>query len=71
VLDLYFKLLLVLTPNDFTDLPVLEMAILKFQDLYNEIAKPFKWKYTKDDLRKTLSKIEARLDITERMPRAA
>jgi len=45
----------VLTPNDFPDLQSVETAILQFQALYNQIAKPFKWKYTKDDLNKTLS----------------
>lgn len=50
----------VLTPNDFTDLIALQMAIFGFEDLYNEIAQPFKWKYTKDDLSKTLEKIEKR-----------
>jgi hypothetical protein len=50
----------VLTPNDFANLESLETAILQFQALYNQIAKPFKWEYTKDDLKKTLSKIRAR-----------
>ena len=50
----------VLTPNDFASLESLETAILQFQALYNQIAKPFKWEYTKDDLKKTLSKIRAR-----------
>lgn len=71
--EIFFSILQrkVLTPNDFPDLQALGTAILKFQDIYNEIAKPFKWKYTKDDLKKTLSKIEARLNNTEQMPRAA
>lgn len=50
----------VLTPNDFPDLETLEAAILGFQDIYNEIATPIKWKYTKEALNKTLSRIEAR-----------
>ena len=28
-----------------------------FQALYEKIAKPFKWKYTEDDLKKTLMRI--------------
>jgi hypothetical protein len=55
----------VLTPNDFANLETLETAILQFQDLYNQIAKPFKWKYTKDDLKKTLSRIHAREALTD------
>jgi hypothetical protein len=50
----------ILTPNDFADLKSLETAISQFQTLYNQIAKPFKWEYTKDDLKKTLSRIRAR-----------
>jgi hypothetical protein len=55
----------VLTPNDFADLEMLGTTILQFQDLYNQIAKPFKWKYTKEDLRKTLLKIDARKAFTD------
>lgn len=61
----------VLTPNDFNDLIALQMAIYEFEDLYNEIAKPFKWKYTKDDLKKTLEKIEAKAAEATALPRAA
>jgi hypothetical protein len=50
----------ILTPNDFADLQSLKTAILQFQGLYNQIAKPFNWEYTKDDLKKTLAKIRAR-----------
>jgi len=60
-----------LTPNDFNDLIALQMAIYEFEDLYNEIAKPFKWKYTKDDLKKTLEKIEAKAAEATALPRAA
>ncbi len=48
----------VLKPNDFPDLERLETAIFEFQALYNQIAKPFKWKYTKNDLKKTLSRFQ-------------
>jgi hypothetical protein len=59
--EIFFSILQrkVLTPNDFADLHSLEEAILKFQDLYSQIAQPFSWKYTKDDLKKTLSRIHA------------
>lgn len=50
----------VLTPTDCPDLESLEKAILQFQVLYNQIAKPFKWEYTKDDLKETISRIRAR-----------
>lgn len=61
----------VLTPNDFPDLETLEATILQFQALYNQIAKPFKWKYTKDDLKKTLEKIQAQTDTINQLRRAA
>lgn len=61
----------VLTPNDFEDLESVETAILKFQALYNQIAKPFRWKYTKDDLNKTLSKFQAQADATNQVRLAA
>jgi hypothetical protein len=47
-------------PTTSPDLIALQMAMFEFEDLYNEIAKPFEWKYTKDDLKKTLEKIEAK-----------
>jgi len=61
----------VLTPNDFPGLEALETAILTFQDLYNEIAKPIKWRYSKEDLKKTLSKIQDRTANTDKLYRAA
>jgi len=61
----------ILTPNDFPDLESLEAAILQFQTRYNQIAEPFKWKYTKDDLKKTLSKISAHADAIDQMLLAA
>ena len=60
-----------LTPNDFTDLIALRMAIFGFEDLYNEIAKPFQGKYAKDDLKKTLEKIEAKSDEITALLKAA
>ena len=39
-----------LTPNDFADLEELEQRLLDFQRYYEEIAHPFKWKFTRQDL---------------------
>jgi hypothetical protein len=61
----------VLTPNDFPDLVALQMAVFEFEDLYNEIAKPFTWKYTKDDLKNTLAKIEAKALESKTLLKAA
>jgi len=59
--EIFFSMLQrkVLTPNDFPDLETLERTILQFQELYNQIAKPFKWKYTTKDMKNTLSRINA------------
>jgi hypothetical protein len=71
--EIFFSILQrkILTPNDFPDLKALEDAIFQFQDMYNQIAKPFKWKYTKDDLKKTLEKIQAQTDTINQLRRAA
>jgi hypothetical protein len=67
--EIFFSILQrkVLTPNDFPNLETLERTILEFQTLYNLIAKPFKWKYTKDDLKKTLEKIQALTETINQM----
>ena len=71
--EIYFSVLQrkVLTPNDFPDLESLKTSIFQFQTLYNQIAKPFKWKYTKDDLKKTLQKIQAKTDAINQVRLAA
>lgn len=61
----------VLTPNEFPSIESLEAAILEFQALYNQVAKPFKWKYTKEDLKKTLEKIQARSENANQLRMAA
>ena len=58
-IEIYFSVVQrkVLTPNDFPDLATLEQRLLDFQSHYGEIAKPFKWKFTKEDLNRILSKL--------------
>jgi transposase len=46
-----------LTPNDFDDLDDLETRILAFQAYYEKIAKPFEWKFTREDLKQVLAKL--------------
>ncbi|MBW2031796.1 MAG: IS630 family transposase [Deltaproteobacteria bacterium] len=46
----------VLTPNDFESLVKLENRILSFQAEYERVSRPFEWKFTRDDLKKFLSK---------------
>jgi hypothetical protein len=47
----------VLTPNDFLSLDDLKYTMMEFERHYEKIAKPFEWKFTKEDLRKLLAKI--------------
>lgn len=58
--EIYFSVLQrkVLTPNDFESLEDLEDKILSFQNIYEEIAKPFEWKFTVKDLKNVLGKID-------------
>ena len=59
--EIYFSILQrkVLTPNDFRSLSVLSSCILQFQERYERIAEPFKWKFTRDDLARSLAKLSA------------
>lgn len=58
-IEIFFSILQrkVLTPNDFESLLVLEDRILAFQERYQETAKPFDWKFTREDLSKLLAKL--------------
>ena len=40
----------VVSPNDFADLETLERHLLAFGRRYVQIAAPFRWKFTRDDL---------------------
>jgi hypothetical protein len=56
--EIYFSVVQrkVLTPNDFEDLDTLEAQLLAFGRRYEQIAAPFQWKFTRDDLNKLLAK---------------
>ena len=58
--EIYFSVVQrkVLTPNDFTDLDEVADRLLAFQATYEAIATPFEWKFTREDLKKLLSKFE-------------
>jgi len=47
----------VLTPNDNTSLKDLAARILLFQSRFEEIAKPFEWKFTRTDLAQLLGRL--------------
>jgi len=58
-IEIYFSIIQrkVLTPNDFDSLEVVEERLFQFQEHYEKIAKPFEWKFTREDLSKTLTKL--------------
>jgi hypothetical protein len=58
--EIYFSILQrkVLTPNDFASLQELQERLLCFQNYYEQIASPFEWKFTRDDLNILLNKIK-------------
>jgi hypothetical protein len=58
-IEIYFSIVQrkVLTPNDFPCLAAVKERLLKFQDHYEEIAKPFEWKFTRENLSKLLIRL--------------
>jgi hypothetical protein len=59
-IEIYFSVVQrkVLTPNDFSDLAAVERRLLAFQDRYEQIAKPFEWRFTRADLHRLLARLE-------------
>ncbi len=59
-IEIYFSVLQrkALTPNDFSSLQALEERIIDFQKYYEQIAKPFEWKFTRKDLNRLISKVK-------------
>ena len=59
-IEIYFSVVQrkVLSPNDFPDLTTVEQRLMNFQTYYKQIAKPFKWKFTKKDLHDILDKVK-------------
>lgn len=58
-IEIYFSILQrkVLTPNDLDSLFALEDRILSFQERYQMTAKPFAWKFTRQDLGRLMAKL--------------
>ena len=57
--EIYFSIVQrkALTPNDFTDLNALAERLLDFQYYWEAAAKPFEWKFTRQDLKELLEKL--------------
>jgi len=60
-IEIYFSVLQrkPLTPNDFTDLDKVRRRLLGFQNRYLATARPFEWKFTRNDLADLLRRIAA------------
>ena len=63
----------VVSPNDFTDLAEVEHRLTDFAKRYNATAKPFRWKFTRDDLHDLLTRIDhhERHETVTELPSAA
>jgi DDE superfamily endonuclease len=59
--EIYFSIVQrkVLQPNDFTDLAAVEQRLLAFGRHYEQVAHPFEWKFTRDDLDRLLQRLDA------------
>lgn len=57
--EIYFSIVQrkVLTPNDFASLAEVESRLLEFERRYEAVAKPFRWKFTRQDLAEWLKKL--------------
>lgn len=64
-IEIYFSILQrkALTPPDFNSLEELQARILGFQEYYEKAAKPFQWKFTREDLKKLMAKLERRQQL--------
>ena len=58
--EIYFSVVQrkVLTPNDFNNLGTLAERLLDFQYYWESTAKPFEWKFTRQDLNELLAKLD-------------
>ena len=59
--ELYFSVLQrkALVPNDFRSLSELEQRLSSFQKHYQQVARPFQWRFTRRDLRRLMAKLNA------------
>lgn len=60
--EIYFSVIQrkVLDPNDIANLDQLQQRLLDFERLYQQAAKPFEWKFTRQDLAKLLQRVRER-----------
>jgi hypothetical protein len=58
-IEIFFSILQrkVLDPNDYEDLAVLAHTLNKFEQHWNEVAEPFEWSFTRDQLATLLDRL--------------
>jgi len=58
-IEIYFSIVTrkVLTPNDFSSLLEVKERLFGFQKRYQEVAKPFEWKFTRADLNRLCARL--------------
>jgi hypothetical protein len=63
-IEIYFSIIQrkVLTPNDFSSLEMLADRLERFERHYEIIAKPFEWKFTREDLAKLIRRLDEQAD---------
>lgn len=66
-IEIYFSIIQrkVLTPNDFNSLVELSDRILQFQEHFEKKARPFEWKYTRENLKQTMKKLSHVEDLDD------
>ena len=59
-IEIYFSIIQrkVLTPNDFNSLDMLAERLQRFERHYEAIAKPFEWKFTREELNKLVQRLQ-------------
>jgi hypothetical protein len=59
-IEIYFSVVQrkLLTPNEFSDLTTLEQQLQSFEAYYEQSAKPFEWKFTREDLHRLMDRLE-------------
>lgn len=59
-IEVYFSIIQrkVLTPNDFSNLEAVADRLERFERHYEVIAKPFEWKFTRDDLNQLVQRLQ-------------
>jgi DDE superfamily endonuclease len=60
-IEIYFSIVQrkLLQPNDLSDLAAVEERLLAFGRHYEQVAQPFEWKFTRDDLDRLLARLDA------------